>query len=979
MTEAFVTIVHKGKRKEIIPFLQSLSPQERKALVPEIKKLAKEYLEFREVGGVFGPKGNERQRIILLYAAFVCCNRADFEKFPMSAAILAKDKLDEVIDWHCPDWFNDYVNRLARQEYVVHTINYGWMMELNARGFIIPSPELVAGLLPMFINERVDNKFRYAPENLLRYPATLAEHVWYLFELESNVHYISRWSGDGKLNEAHAWLTAFKHYVTAGTLDRMRMLREALQAGNRNFNKVLSGWFVELFSELEPSKEEMVLLQKELFSLLGAPHSKPVNTSLQCIKKIVSDKRFMAEGFLDYVPVLLASTTKSVVVSTLMIAEKLAVQHADKRALIVQAVMQSFIHSDDDLQSRAARIIAANKATLNGSLQEELASFAPSMLSSARKLLENVMTGNADAVAEQNTTPEVLPVTEDAILAPIPVVDTIDDLVFIASQAFDNNQSWHIDVLPASLVALMPEIQGAAVAKLEPALQRALKLIKAGGSSVQGQLDHMLAVFFIDVGLYLVQSRRNDAAVLDALFKVHRKTENDVVRFWQSIAYGASYLAAWRSYNNEIMFQPYKRLLLAALNRIRNGQQFPVLSTPTHEPAWIEPEALVKRLLLYQQEGQWPDDTDLQVALSRCWLLDVSAAIALAETQLQGEYKNLCLFLFGKHPEPQGVLQHPSAWMTASLAHNYKKPYAALEPFSYYLKPFTYYTGQFEWESVSEEYTRNQYNYKLNRTESVKAQHKIVKVYFDREVAPKEKQGLLKNMFSRFLTKTKEVIDPPPLLLIDELKAKSGHFGNEDNDIRRILLLCPNNPEPLLSTLLATALKYPTFSEESAKRVVVAAIQALHEIWHPADNMAHVFVATCMLCSDKTVAGIAAEIWLQQAPAGRINNEQLGTAIGLHTRIEFAPLKRLTDLLSQKLLRISAVHNRQLQVVMESMLQELPDEPIKNLKKLLEIYVELLDVNKAVMNSPVIIQKLTAWKNTSALQKISGQLLAAHH
>jgi len=987
LTETFIEIVQKSKRKEIIPFLQSLSPQDRKALVPELKKQVKEHLTYRERNGTWRQKANERQRIILLYTAFVCYNLADFEKFPIAATILAEEQLEEVISWYCPTWFNDYVNRLARGEFMVYTMNYGWMMQLNERGLITPSPELVVRLLPQFIHKQVDRRSRYAPENLLLYPATLTEHIWYLFELESSVHAIGLWNEETrKFEKDTMWMAAFKHYVTVGKLDRMRVLKESLLASNRNFNKLSSGWFADLFNNLEPTKEELLLLQKELFSLLGASHSKPVNTALQYIKKIQADKQFTVAGFLDYTPVLLASSTKSTVAAALMVLEKLAARHADSRQVIVQAVMQVFVHADDDLQQRAARIIESHQAVLDGPLQEELMAFAPSMLTAARKTLETIIAhnnpGTEPATGEEETIEET-PATGMSL----PVIDSIDELVFMASQAFDNNQSWHIDLLPAALLHWVPLMQGTEVAKLEPALQRALQLMKQGVSSQQGRLDHMLSVFFIDVCVHLLRSRGTDAGVLDRLFTSYRMEDKTGVSYWQRINPGTSYLADWRGNDRHHAYLPYKRVLQEALFRIRKNSSLPLMSTPTHEPAWIAPVVLVERLWQHQQAGQWPDEMDLQIALARCNLHETTEAVTLAEERLQEEYRDLCLFLFGRHEEPQGPITLPGVWMAASLSRPVKKQYEALRALGCYHKSLAFYTGQHEWEPVIEEYIDTRYDYKLGKTVKEKALRKVLQVHVVRAEKKEEqkeeqqKDSGIKGLFRKLMAKPKQItaalINTPALVLYDQMELKSQYFFVEHNDIRRLLLLAPCNPEPLLSWLLISTMKEPVFSSEFDKRTVIAALQALHEIWDRPGNMAHLFIGTAMIASDKTVAGIAGEIWLQQAPSHKIDSALLGKVIGLYGRIEFMPMKRLTDLMTQKLMRISPAHNKCLQVMTEHILQELPDEPVRNLKKLLEIYGELLHTNKMSISNTAVAGKIKIWSNNTTLKKAAGQLLAA--
>jgi hypothetical protein len=72
----------------------------------------------------------------------------------------------------------------------------------------------------------------------------------------------------------------------------------------------------------------------------------------------------------------------------------------------------------------------------------------------------------------------------------------------------------------------------------------------------------------------------------------------------------------------------------------------------------------------------------------------------------------------------------------------------------------------------------------------------------------------------------------------------------------------------------------------------------------------------------------------------------------------------------QSLFRISTHHNQMLQVVIENILVQLPDTPVKGLKKLLEILVELVAANKLPLEVEGAKEKLAVWKQVEGLKKI---------
>ena len=74
------------------------------------------------------------------------------------------------------------------------------------------------------------------------------------------------------------------------------------------------------------------------------------------------------------------------------------------------------------------------------------------------------------------------------------------------------------------------------------------------------------------------------------------------------------------------------------LKKLKEKDTLPFLSTPTHEPFYIEAEILVNKLLQYEAQGKAPDLDDLIVACNRLLFKEVSAAAKEKAQQLKGDY-----------------------------------------------------------------------------------------------------------------------------------------------------------------------------------------------------------------------------------------------------------------------------------------------------------------------------------------------------
>ena len=912
--------------------------------------------------------GSDKQREMLQTAGFICLNKADYEKTRGSLWYFMSEEVKSITEWYVPDWFNQFVNETAKLEF--GALDYEWIMHFTEKGILKPSKELLVKAIPPMIFEERSRVDYYVPENLVKRTITLKEHFWYLFEHESNLHFCDRFLRFGKevSKEKIGWKVAIADLTNKGKLDRKRILKESLLASNKNFNKVLSGWFIQLFSDLKPSHEESFFLQKELFSVLNSPHSKVVNTSLQLIKSIFERKDFDLPGFLDAGPVLLTSSTKATVAATLVLLEKIAKKNAQFTRRIATLSCQAFMHADDELQTKTAKLLVSIGDN-SEAVKTELQAYSSSIMTVARKILDSSF-GSGETPTTQVPT-EIVNQVRFKELIPIPPVRDLDDLVFLASQVFDNNEPWHLEQFIGSFIRFQSKLKPDHLPRFEPAFQRALNILNKGLRSNMGNLEQLLAMFFIDLGNYWMQKFAPASSSLEKLFKKYDHKNGEMVGSWTVSPENSTYTEQWgmsyaKQWGNEERISVYKvhnYLLTYVFHKITVGDDLPLLSEPTHAPGWIKIADLIERLEKYQQSNKVPDEMDLQIAISRCYLKYVDESQLKTVNILKGEYFRLLQFLLQEDAEPEGPFVHKTAWMAASLAKKNKKTYTAFEAFPYSKKTFGNYTGQLPWEAVEEETTYKDFAPHTGEYVEKKGISKQMKVFKD---YPQKEESKIKKYFSDWFSNKKDSFP----FFYDWLVYKTMFVSIEHNDIKRLLLLVPNNPQPLLADIINQSFRYSSFFQEDDKKFVIATLQLLHEIWDGHGEIVYVFIGVSMISSDKTAASIAAEIWINAVEENKMNNEKLGEAIGRIEKIEFAPMKRFTDLATKQLLRISDKHNKALLIVIENILKQLPDQPITNLKKLLEIYVELVALTNASLTDPILLNKMEKWKTSTGLQKL---------
>jgi len=203
-------------------------------------------------------------------------------------------------------------------------------------------------------------------------------------------------------------------------------------------------------------------------------------------------------------------------------------------------------------------------------------------------------------------------------------------------------------------------------------------------------------------------------------------------------------------------------------------------------------------------------------------------------------------------------------------------------------------------------------------------------------------------------------------------------------DIERLMILVPSNTHLLLRSVIQTALRYSTFSEQRIinfsasesgnKELVQDTLNILIQLWDSQHSTTYLFVATSMLYYDKTSRQLTSELWYKATLEGTMNHQLIGETLGKLEYNEYAPLKRFTDLVVSNMLNLSTLHNQGLHTLLSSMIANMNEESIKGTKKLLEIYLEVLSLTEIDIPSETM-GKLEAWGEVKSLKSVMKKIM----
>lgn len=895
MKERLYEILNEEKIHEIIPFLKQLTAEERKTLVPSIKKMEREISKIVMTKNSYHTVGSANQHSIIDIASFVCMDKKNFGKNYWSLFRNA-EQAEQILEWGCPEWFSDFINESVEAEFTA--FNYQDILGWTKKGYVEPRPELLGHHLSNY------------PSDLDEHPETLETHFWYLCEYPSK-----------SLPFRKEWFPLVQKLISEQKIERKRFLRECLLASNRNFNKNVTGWFMDAFTVLKPTEEELVDLQDELLAGLASTQSKAVNTILTHLKKIAG-AGIKIEELSHYLPNLLSSEVKTVVASGLSLTEKIFQRKRLNPEILGMALSTAFVSKDDGIQTKAAKIML-KYIPPSDNIKEALSHYSDNILTNVRPMLEKYIIEKQQEL-EAITSETISLTTKDN---KVKVLESFEDLMFFLPLAIEDPYSHHCDIALDGFIRFANDVDAESVKLIEPVFLKACKTIAKWEVPYLNVLQCNL---IINYGLGLLEKYPDQ---LKNLEKIYQKTvEEEAAR--EAYSNYQKKLGPMEKVGAESpAMKAFKELAIYICQKIEAGDSLPLLFTVTHSPCWVSPVSLVERLEVYQNKNIEPHHLDVQLALQRCALDDLSEALELAEKKLKGEYKDLLLFFFGKNALPKGNFEHPSWWMTAGITRSPKTVFKEFSSFGYDNIPVEFLYGDYQWKTIDNK-KNSYYPVELN----------IVIPQYHLE---KRKESLF---VEYFVAGQKELSETPALMWC-----------------------FPNTPANALAKIIKHCLFYSGIAEVYERNLVLNTAQALYQIKKSLDPMGYLFLGTIFLDGDKTIRGTAAEIWLEHVSHQMMDNAQLGRVIGLHEKLEWAPVKRLTDLIQHHMLNVSKTHNAALEELISNILYQM-ESPVTNLKKLLEVYHEVLALNQSEANIN-IVEKLNDWKENSSLKKICNLLL----
>ena len=551
-----------------------------------------------------------------------------------------------------PDY---YIKEVLKERYnkEINGLSFGFQWYFYKKGWIpFDEEHFVKNLLEV----SMFNRYVTADVNfLLQNPEAIEKVLLQLYRIETKVLDLSKWKSDNTLRKTNDlgsakvttyWDEVFELLVHHGYQIPRSFVGQLLESLLNQWKKPHLDWHCRLLKWLAPTQEELLAHQQTLFAVLGTGVGSVVKTVMEYIVSIANAPQFDFEGFCVQLP--LAFTVEKQPKALLQGVEILAKEfkkHPPTDVSYREQLAVLFTQPDVKLQEAVAEllttyfnqeglpeVIAPYRDYLKGKAQDLLAtlspseSSAPSDLSDRSASSENSQTACAarSACAAHTLTPIIYPLTPNETL-------------FLIGDCIREKTAATIDVFFDALVRLQDQIPTDYAEQVKPYLKQLLAREWFVGT--MPLLYHFLDSWSSQSPTPLVYDTDKEWKEIQKLYKEHKYTQADKLGRIRAIHKAANQAQQTFPY----LFNKIAR----TLQKLKEKDTLPFLSTPTHEPFYIEAEVLVDKLLQYEAQGKSPDLDDLIVACNRLLFWEVSAAAKEKAQQLKGDYAPAIQYYLG--------------------------------------------------------------------------------------------------------------------------------------------------------------------------------------------------------------------------------------------------------------------------------------------------------------------------------------------
>ncbi|WP_315045454.1 DUF6493 family protein [Capnocytophaga sputigena] len=428
------------------------------------------------------------------------------------------------------------------------------------------------------------------------------------------------------------------------------IVKQYLEALLNPWKKNILNAYCRWIEVINPTADEVIENQYTFFSLLSLGNTALINFAMKQLQKAANASTFDFQSFADNFA--LCFTTQKIAKSQLIgveILEKYYKKQAPTNPDYREQLAVLFTVPDAQLQEKVANLLTTYFN--HEGLPEVIAPYCDYLKGKAQDLLKSLPSPNLSENSENSENSHGSHSSQTAstalTLTPVPCPLTPEDLLFLLGDCLRERTAATIDLFFEGLVQQQESLPANYTKELAPYLKKLMK-------------SHYLdSVTTIIKGFLYCYSHQKPLEIPPYQYTYE---ESNALREKLDEAAFEEYLLWGRLYKHKI-FMPFlfhkAQLTLKYLNE---KEVLPFLSTPTHEPFYIDTEIFVDKLLQYEAVNKQPDLHDLIVACNRLIFKEVSVVAKEKARQLKGDYAPAIQYYLGLTDEIQPTEELLPLW-----------------------------------------------------------------------------------------------------------------------------------------------------------------------------------------------------------------------------------------------------------------------------------------------------------------------------
>ena len=417
------------------------------------------------------------------------------------------------------------------------------------------------------------------------------------------------------------------------------ILHSFIEALLNPWKKTVLDMYCRWIETLEPSHQELLANQQTLFALLSSDKTSVVNFVMKLIKEISSEKNFDFQSFADNFA--LCFTIQKIAKSQLIGLDILA-KHYKKQAPANPDYREQlavlFTVPDAKLQEKVANLLTTyfNQE----GLPEVITPYCDYLKGKAQDLLQSLPSLNSSENSENSENSQTARAARTSQTAHTPKIAraartlTPEDLLFLIGDCIRERSPLVLDLFFEGLNQLQAQIPADYPEQVKPYLKQFLSNERAITSLFYQFLDSWCSQSPIP----LVYNTNKEWNELQELYKEKKYSQAEKFYKLREIHVSAN--------KAKKIFPFFFNKIACALQKLKEKDTLPFISTPTHAPFYIEPLTFLERIIQYEKAGKTPMQEDVIIGLNRLLPTEITEAQKQLARSLTGDYTPALQYYF---------------------------------------------------------------------------------------------------------------------------------------------------------------------------------------------------------------------------------------------------------------------------------------------------------------------------------------------